>query len=231
MTDQDLEQLLRETFADKEDLVDSLPQATKRRRPVGPVLLAAAAVLVVLGGILYGVNRDGGADPAPPPVAVAPAGDDAEIWGAAIATITERFQSKYDLRTVALSDGFRAARFQENTGTVRAFSVAEKDRIADLVAKAAGVQVTWSEAGPETAQCIRTLARVGVGDVVDKGDHKEVRTSIAYNCGYAYLLTYRVEKRGDTWTVTGTVGVAEGVMPASGCSLSGQTPASPRQGC
>ena len=49
LTDEELERLLRETFADKEDQVDSLPQTTKRRRPAAPVLLAAAAVLVVLG--------------------------------------------------------------------------------------------------------------------------------------------------------------------------------------
>ena len=66
LTDEELERLLRETFADKEDLLDSLPQATKRRRPVAPLLLAAAAVLAVLGSILYGVSRGGDLDPVPP---------------------------------------------------------------------------------------------------------------------------------------------------------------------
>jgi len=231
LTDEELERLLRETFADKEKLADSLPKATKSRRPVAPVLLAAAAVLVVLGGILYGVNRGGDADPAPP-VAVAPAGDDAEIWGAAITAITHRLQPKYDLRSLLVRDQTAELIGTQRAGNVRAFSAAQKERIADRVSTATHIEVKWVDAQPHatTETCFRELANVSVGEVFDKGDHKEVRTSIAYNCGYSYVLTYRVEKQNGVWTVTGTVGPGEGSIPA-GCPMSGESPASPRDGC
>jgi hypothetical protein len=229
LTDEELERLLRETFADKEELLDSLPQATKPRRPAAPVLLAAAAVLVVLGSILYGVNRGGGADPAPP-VATAPAGDNAEIWSAAITAVTLKFQPEYNLQSVDLSgQTYVAMTSAERTSLPPVFTLPEKDRIADQVARAANVRVNWVDGNPQTQQCIRSRAEVSVGKVVDKDDHKEVRTRIAYNCGYGYMLTYRIEKPGDRWTVTGTVGIPEGVMPA-GCPARA-TPTTQRDGC
>jgi hypothetical protein len=229
LTDEDLEQLLRETFADKEKLVDSLPQATKRRRPVGPVLLAAAAVLVLLGGILYGVSRGGEVEPTPP-VASSSATDDADIWAAAIVAITQRLDQRAGLQSLLVRDRASSVDAVQEAGNARTFSAAEKNRISDQVVKDAGVQVEWLGTGAMTAQCVRTLARVSVGEVVDKGDHKEVRTSIANNCGFQYTVTYRVEKRDDSWIVTGIVGVPVGVVPV-GCPLSGKTPASPQAGC
>lgn len=238
MTDEELEQLLRETFADKEKLVDTLPEATKPHRPpVAPVLLAAAAVLVVLGGILYGVNRIRDVDPAPP---VATAGQDAQIWGATITAITQRFQPQYKLDTLLVpghtSTITTASRLQsgdERADAVRTFSAAEKDQIEDQVVTATHVQFRWTEPEPRDTimKCFPTIARVSVGNVVDKGDHQEVPAWIAYNCGAEYWLTYRVEKRGDTWTTVGTVGPGHGMIPAGGCALSGKTPASPKPGC
>jgi hypothetical protein len=231
LTDEELERVLRETFADKEELLDTLPQATtKRRRPVAPVLLAAAAVLVVLGSILYGVNRGGDVNPAPP-VAAAPAGDNAEIWAAAITAVTQKFQPEYDLRSVDLSgQTFVVMTASERTSRPPVFTVPEKDRIADQVARAANVQVSWVDGSLQNQHCIRSRAEVSVGKVVDKDDHKEVRTRIAYNCGYGYMLTYRIEKSGGRWTVTGTVGVPEGVIPA-GCPLTQSSPANRQHGC
>jgi hypothetical protein len=261
LTDEDLERLLRETFADKEklvaektepvadkdELVEALPEATNRRRPVAPILLAAASVLVVLGGILYGVSR-GSADPAPPVATAGVAGGsenasgnaspDADIWAAAITAITQRadqavgpesVQTAQIVRTVLVVDQTATFAGAERASAVRAFSAAQKDRIADLVAKAAPVRVEWpSPAVTYTAKCDQTVARVSVGEVVDKGDHKEVSTAIS-NCSYT-ALTYRIEKRGDNWTVTGTVGPIQGSIPVS-CPMSGTTPASPRDGC
>jgi hypothetical protein len=233
LTDEELERLLRETFADKEDQVDSLPLATERRRPLAPVLVAAAAVVVVLGSILYGVSRGRDVDPAPLPVATAGVSEDADIWAAAITAITQRADRAagvQTLQTVLVMDGTATLVESAQAGNSRVFSAAEKDRIADLVAKATRVQVKWPEGSllPHTAQCAPTVARVSVGEVVDKGDHKEVRTGIS-NCAYS-ALTYRVEKRGDSWTVTGTVGVAEGATPVA-CPLSATTPAIARDGC
>src|SRR5882757_510311 len=92
-TDEEIGTLLRETFADKENLVDQLPEGTKHRRM--PVLLAAAAVLVILGGILYAA---GSGDPSPPPAAQATVtvptaqtqAADSLIWAAGIEGIVKR---------------------------------------------------------------------------------------------------------------------------------------------
>jgi hypothetical protein len=107
LTDEDIEQLLRETFADKENLVDELPLATKRRNPA-PVLLAAAAVLVVLAGVVYGVSRAGDLG------AVSPAGpvsttvrsesDDAMIWAAAIEAMLRQVTPGQGWKTVFVLD-------------------------------------------------------------------------------------------------------------------------------
>jgi hypothetical protein len=67
MKDDELGDLLRETFTSKERQVDSLPEAiTPAKRRTGPILLAAASVLVVLGGILYAVNDGTTTDQAGP---------------------------------------------------------------------------------------------------------------------------------------------------------------------
>jgi hypothetical protein len=53
LTEDDAVRLLRETFADREQLLADLPSATTsttRRR--GPIVLASAAVVAVLGGVL-----------------------------------------------------------------------------------------------------------------------------------------------------------------------------------
>src|SRR5690242_6396714 len=113
LTDEELGTLLRETFADREALVGRaehhVPTATKPRR-VMPVLLAAATVLVVLGGVLYGVQRlqpgttqSTTTTTAPAPVAgpalatVQAAGADhstrdADVWGLAIGVMLRSFQ-------------------------------------------------------------------------------------------------------------------------------------------
>ena len=103
LTDDDIEQLLRETFADKENLVDELPSATKRRSP-GPVLLAAAAVLVVLAGVLYAVNRAGDPDAVSPAGQVSPTvrfeSDDAMIWAKAIQSMLRQVTPGQGWKTV-----------------------------------------------------------------------------------------------------------------------------------
>jgi len=67
MKDEELGDLLRETFASKEHQLDSLPEAINPvKRRTGPILLAAASVLVVLGGILYAANGGAGSNQAGP---------------------------------------------------------------------------------------------------------------------------------------------------------------------
>ncbi|MGW6279010.1 hypothetical protein [Kribbella sp. NPDC055071] len=251
LTDEELERLLRETFADKEKLVDTLLWATRRRRSPVPALLAAAAVLVVLGGILYGVNRDPDVDPVavPPTTAVQPQDEDAQIWASAVTAITQKFQPKYELQLVVMpqrtspeadlvivpSREYNSGPQNESATTAQPFSSTQMDQIADQVGAATQVQVEWLQpgvyAGPVDT-CAAPEAAVLVGNVVDKGDHKEVRTKINYGCDFVYAVTYRVEKRADTWTATGPVGSGEGTWPVgSTCAPTGKKPATPPKDC
>ncbi|GAA2820281.1 hypothetical protein [Kribbella solani] len=105
LTDDELAELLRETFADKEDLADSLPVATKRRHRVAPALLAAAAVLAVIAGVLVaadGLRRHdpaarpgtGSSDTAQPETRRTRSGEDGAVWAAAIATLTRNLRPR-----------------------------------------------------------------------------------------------------------------------------------------
>ncbi|MFI5732514.1 hypothetical protein ACIA49_20500 [Kribbella sp. NPDC051587] len=90
LTDDQLGDLLRETFTDHEADV-LLPKATKRR-PLVPVLVAAAAVLAVLGGTLYTVHGNDPVAPVDqPPTASAglPVSSDAAAWAKAIRAIAQ----------------------------------------------------------------------------------------------------------------------------------------------
>jgi hypothetical protein len=233
LTDEELEQLLRETFADKEKLTDRLPKATTRRWSVAPVLLAAATVLIVLAGILYGVNRGGAADPAPPVATsgVADATQNADIWAAAITAMAQRFAPADGWSSLEVLDRPSGVRTQvpQESGAAQ-FSPAVKERISQLAGTVAPVR--WPTQAVFTQSCTAArIAGIVVGEVVTSGDHKEVRVRIHYNCNYSYAQTYRVEKVGDAWTATGTVGVGEGTVPVGGCPLSRTTPATPRAGC
>jgi hypothetical protein len=224
LTDEDLEQLLRETFADKEELVDSLPQATKRRRPVGPVLVAAAAALVVLGSILYGVNRDGDADPAPP-VATGvqntsgDASPDADIWAAVIVAMAQRFKPGDQVYLESGATAVVVRQYSQGRAAAR-FSEADKVRIEQLVA--AVVPVRWKS--PVDSNCTPQTLVISLGAVYERGDHKQVNAFVD-NCNSVVALTYRVDKKDGVWTAT-----SETAAPV-GCPLSRTTPASPRQGC
>jgi hypothetical protein len=232
LTDEDVERLLRETFADMEKLVadkdklaDPLPEAIKRRRPIAPILLAAAAVLVVLGGILYGVNRGDGADPAPP-VATAPlagaATDDADIWAAVIATIAQKHQPEGGWQ--ALIGLEISAVGQERARKGPEFTEPQKKRMTELLAKVAPLQ--WPGSVGTAASCKnRSVAEISVGDVVDAGDHKEVIATISFNCSAGDSAIYRVERVGGIWTVTGVIRSA--TVFTGACAQS----ASPRAGC
>ncbi|MET9269706.1 hypothetical protein [Kribbella sp. NPDC003557] len=196
----------RETFADREYLIDQLPGA-KRRRGRLPVLLAAAAVLAVLAGALYGVGRVGAADPAPPAATPTPtrtASDDALIWTASIETL---------LRSVKPGSGaWRSVIVveQSDDGTNHPpkgppISADQQEMMTYLVRRIAPLQFREHLLpAPPTCQDNR-VGVVLISDVVDKADHVEVRVSLFHDCNHASNATYRVEHRGPSWVVTGTV--------------------------
>ena len=226
LTDEDVERLLRETFADKEDLVDELPQAIKPRRHLGPTLIAAAAVLVVLAGVLYGVSRGTAPEPGPP-VATSAATDDGDIWGTAIVEVIRTVQPRQGWATVQVTGQVAAMvqrRYNGSSIATVKFSGLDKERIGRAVGVVAPVE--WDR--PPSCGLLR-VANVAVGAITDKGDHKEVGATITYPCGHIYLATYRVEKVSGTWRVTGTVGQPTGIIDSK-CALA-ESAASPQAGC
>ncbi|TCC12217.1 hypothetical protein [Kribbella soli] len=227
LTDDELGDLLRETFAEHETLTDHLPEASKRRSH-GPVLLAAAAVLVVLVGVLYGVNRPGHSDPPPTatPAATPAVSEDGRIWAVAVVSIARLAEPSDGWQVVQVFGQGQRAHTQvlkASPAPVVTFSAAAKARIEEAVRPLA--PVAWG-GGVDESCTARRVATVTVGPVASKADHKEVPTSIFYDCGRGSILTYRIEKVDGSWKVTGTVGGVTGVLPVGGCPS-----ASPREGC
>ncbi|TCC29800.1 hypothetical protein [Kribbella sindirgiensis] len=215
LTDDELGELLRETFADKEALADHVPEATKRRSPL-PALVAAAAVLVVLAGVLYGVQRAGRPDPAPP-VATSAASDAAsdaatdngDIWGAAIATATRRFQPDgASWQAVQVYGAFAVSTASDPPRLIKpglTLTELDKQRIERAVNPVAPVR--WSAPFPPSTCLPGRVPRVVVNPVVGKGDHREVRIMFTLGCsGSTHSGKYLVEKIDGAWKVTAGTG-------------------------
>jgi len=239
LTDAELGALLRETFVSKQDLVEHLPEATKRRNAVLP-LLAAAAVLVVLAGVLYGVQSAGQPEPAPSVSdAAAPVTTvDGDIWGAAIAMAARRFQSggvKWEAVQVSEQVSGQVSgqvaeqssgRFNATPAPGETLTALDKRRIAQVVTPVAPVRFTAS-VSPSVCAPGR-VPSVIVGPIIDKGDHREVRVTFVLGCGVSRGGTYLLRNSNGSWKVIGEPD--EPQLPAT-CLMDGQTGASPGSGC
>ena len=225
-TDEELGTLLRETFADREALVGRaehhVPTATKHRR-VMPVLLAAATVLVVLGGVLYGVQRlhpagtvrpaatvTGSATPTTSPAVYNTR--DADIWGLALGLTIRTYKNSrpgpkaikpivkavlVDSPSTALG---RVRPGQQFSQTQRAIIESHLIRITPLTILSGSPNVgCWTD--PQAA-----LLRVS--DVLDRGDHLEVDVAMTLpnSCADIVSARYRVEPRGAHWVITRNLG-------------------------
>lgn len=206
LTDDEVGALLRETFADKEKLVDQLPMATKRRK--APVLLAAAAVLVLLTGILY-VAGDRDRET----VAKAPA--DAAIWAAVMSEIVKKApEGKLGpvLEVLAAPEDHAAP--PEMAEPIRGpeFSAQTKARIEQQVTQ----PIQWVHKDGGCRNPGLTNRFVALGRIVDKGDHQEAATFDQRGCHYATWATYRVVYDGTSWKVDGLVKPMSGMAPVGG---------------
>ncbi|MFI5692014.1 hypothetical protein ACIA58_09270 [Kribbella sp. NPDC051586] len=204
LTDDELGELLRETFADREALVDRLPAATKRPSRL-PVLLAAAAVLAVLAGVLYGVSRIGAAAPEQPAAtpAARTAKDDAQIWGAALDHMLRTVRPPAGWRSVIVLDLSDVGKEHARKGPP--ISAAQRALMTRLVRTAAPIQFHGDM--PPAAPTCRD-SRVGVVqifDVVEKGDHAEADVALFHDCKHWQTAKYRVEKERTYWVVTATL--------------------------
>ena len=223
-TDDELGRLLKETFADKENLLldsqsaragtDQLPEATRSRR--APILLAAAAVLVILAGVLYAANPRGGSEPGPGPAGVTASNTqttqviptESLIWAAAIKGILDREQNPTKDPILYILDASH-----ENAGDtdkqVRNVPFTEAQRIGIENALTGFARIEWvRQRGDGTKECPTTPQGpyVTVGPIVQKAGHVEVGVNIWRGCLNARWMTLIVAQQGSTWKVTGSTG-------------------------
>ncbi|MEV8376930.1 hypothetical protein AB0P21_29575 [Kribbella sp. NPDC056861] len=208
LTDEEVGQLLRETFTEKEQLLDRLPVATTRpvRRWRTP-LVAAAAVIAVLGGPVSTVQlAHQGEDP---PMSVVGAGKEqtnakvsvtAAITGAAIAELV-----KHDRPAVirVLDSPYRSAGNPAGAGiSLGVFTAADRR----VIVQGAGVAIEWVNSRPKGCGKTDGTPYVTAGQVViENGSTATIGMSKWTGCLGGLWLTYRL-KNGSGWHVTGTVG-------------------------
>jgi hypothetical protein len=227
LTDEELGGLLRETFAGKEDLGDSLLEATiVEKRRTGPILLAAASVLVVLGGILYAVQGSGHDTPIGQATATVPGAtttapgstatsgqtvpENSLIWAAAIAEILKIERPAAGWPGIRILDAPNAGAGGAGITHELAKRFTEAERIA-IENALSGVKVHWVSQRPlgRTKDCEQPSAKqpyITVGPIVPTQGHVEVGGNIWRGCLDAHWATYRLDKQNGTWKVTGTVG-------------------------
>ncbi|GAA1113086.1 hypothetical protein GCM10009630_07850 [Kribbella jejuensis] len=229
LTDDELGTLLRETFTDREPLADHepfaahqpfaahrpfaarepladrWPEATKRRSPV-PILLAAAAVVAVLAGVLYGVGRAGTSAPEQPAAAATPGtrvparteADDARIWAASLNAM---------IRTVRPPAGWRSVIVLDPSDVRKkgpAISRYQRLLIVQLV-HAAPVDFP-NVLSPIPSSCRdRRTGGAEISEVVQKGEHVEVEVVLHHDCSNWTATKYRVDKHRTGWVVTATL--------------------------
>ena len=196
------------------------------KRLTGPTLLAAASVLVVLGGILYATQ--GGSHDTPigqatatvpgatttAPDSTATSGqtvpENSLIWAAVIAeilTIERRAGGWPGIQIVAAPNG-GAGGASMSYELAKPFTEAERIGIENALD---GVAVHWVSNRPlgGTKLCEQPTAKqpyITVGPIVPTQGHLEVGANIWRGCDDAHWATYRLDQKAGTWTVTGTVG-------------------------
>jgi hypothetical protein len=235
LTDEEVGQLLRETFADKEGLIDRLPEATIRPvRRKAPVLLAAAAVVVILAGIAAATGLQGGPDvqPAaqsPSPRQTSPVGQPqpknflpqtGQLVGMAVAELTQWERPAGGWPVVKVLDAsYSQASSPTDTGG-KGIPLSKEEQA--VIARSAGVPIEWvasRPAGPDVCDQANGTPYVTLGPVVFSKDRLSatIGMSMWRGCLDAKWLTYRLLPTITTasrvyshslgsWRVAGTVG-------------------------
>ncbi|MFB6719853.1 hypothetical protein ACFCV3_06830 [Kribbella sp. NPDC056345] len=189
LTDDQLGDLLRETFADHEADTNSLPKATKRR-PLVPVLVAAAAVLAVVAGSVSTIRHS----EQPPPVAAStPPGasvahaSDAALWAMAVRRIAQEHEPAGGWKAVRLYDAtsgprssppLRSDRLQTEASVAIVPDAAERQQITEDLRDLPSV--AWAEGNPSA--CPRDVAEVMVLPIRQEKSRRTIKVTITYGC-------------------------------------------------
>ncbi|GAA3574619.1 hypothetical protein [Kribbella ginsengisoli] len=214
LTDEEVGQLLRETFAGKESLIDQLPEATTTPvRRKAPILLAAAAVIVILAGVLSIVGLDdkpsskpgdlaapaaGSAPSVTPQTALANASgvSPSQLMGVAITELTkwERPAAGWPVVKVLDATYSQASSPIEVGGKGTPLSQQAQALIA---ASAVGVPIEWVQSRPKGDKVCEEAdgtPYVTLGPVVmaKSGASATIGMSIWRGCMDAQWLTYRL---------------------------------------
>ena len=181
LTDEDLERLLRETFADKENLVDSCrrqpnPVATSARSCSRPPRYSSSSAASCTASAA--APRSGSPGPrSPPPRRTTPTSGPPPSWRSRSGPASQAGVSAVPGRWRRWS----SAGPRRSSIADRKFSAVEKKRIGPG-GQGGRLPVEWDGRRLLRRQCVRERRRRS--RVVDKGDHKEVGATITYNCGH-----------------------------------------------
>ncbi|WP_432886119.1 hypothetical protein ACQPYH_02930 [Kribbella sp. CA-245084] len=204
LTDDELGVLLRETFTEREDLADQLPEETRRARRA-PVLLAAT-VLAVVAGVLYGVHRAAAPDPVEPAATAADrTSRDARVWALAIETIVRKDEPKTGWTKAIVMDLSDVGNHHLRKGP--SISGQQRKLMGAIVHPTVPLQFADDDPSPAAVTCPDPRAAVlQVSDVVEKSGHLEVSVGIFYGCTRAETAKYKIERKGQDWVVTANLG-------------------------
>jgi hypothetical protein len=232
LTDEEVGQLLRETFVEKENLLDQLPEAnTGRNRRWRAPLLAAACVLAVLAGTMWSVGTNHRQEAGAPrqkqevsasqPVRTTQVGESTsmELWplgpGLAIkeAVKWERPDAGWPIVRIVEAPDVSVASPTPAMVVGGVFSDSDRSEIEAL----AGESIEWVKGLPKGSPGV---CPQGDGSpyvtvsplVLDQKDSSfTIAVSVWRSCTAGRWVTYRLAKvrnaqGGSDWKITGTVG-------------------------
>jgi hypothetical protein len=210
LTEDEAIDLLRETFADKESLVDRLPEATSRKKVgVWVPILAAACVLALLGGVALAVgviDRSGAKGSVPaagasPTQTGAPQGApsaSAEMWAEVVAKASEIERPKAGWPSLTVLDAPHDVSLgSTGPGRGKPFDPATKRVIEQRLARIAPIHWVsrWTPEAPTkcSAKPYRSPV-ITISPLTLKNGHHEATFSIWLGCGSAQWLTLAIER-------------------------------------
>jgi hypothetical protein len=206
LTEDEAIRLLRETFADKESLVDRLPEATARKAiGIWLPILAAACVLALLGGVAFavGVIDRPGANGSVPAAGASPThtgapSASAEMWAEVVAKASEIDRPNAGWSSLTVLDAPHDVSLgSTGPGRGKPFDPATKRAIEQRLAKIAPIHWVSRWTPEEPTKCSANGYRspiITISPLTLKNGHHEATFSIWLACGSAQWVTLAIER-------------------------------------